>query len=181
MIGTQQILFIEGGVRAGAQYEWDETLVESLRRELGIGTRSATRGCPTRVIRGATWSAAVRDELAGLHRGASGGPLGGRHDPGQLLTEQRPERERAAVVLIAAPFVSAGGGASDEFELSSALGAGLPQGLRVQLFHGTRGPGCPALAGRPVWARDPTLRLLPGRDHQLNNDMSDRSAEGRQR
>jgi hypothetical protein len=34
--GTQQILFIQGG-GAGAHDEWDDKLVESLRRELGTG------------------------------------------------------------------------------------------------------------------------------------------------
>jgi hypothetical protein len=36
MTGIRQILFIQGG-GAGAHDEWDDKLVESLRRELGAG------------------------------------------------------------------------------------------------------------------------------------------------
>jgi hypothetical protein len=45
MARTQQILFIQGG-GAGAHDEWDDKLVDSLRRELG-GTRPPRRCMPT--------------------------------------------------------------------------------------------------------------------------------------
>jgi hypothetical protein len=46
-------------------------------------------------------------------------------------------------VLIAAPFVGEGGWPSDEFELPSDLGARLPQGVRVHVFHGLQDETAP--------------------------------------
>ena len=39
-------------------------------------------------------------------------------------------------MLVAAPFVGEGGWPGDEFELSGDLGAHLPQGIPVYVFHG---------------------------------------------
>jgi predicted alpha/beta hydrolase family esterase len=176
MTGTRQILFIQGG-GAGAHDEWDELLVDSLRRELGAGhevryPQMPDEGDPSY----ARWTAAVRAELMGLDDGAvvTGHSVGGTI-LAHVLTEQPLKRQLAAVVLIAAPFVGAGGWPSDEFELSSELGAKLPQGLRVHVFHGledqTAPPSHAELYGRAI--PEAHLHLVPGRDHQLNNDMSD--------
>jgi hypothetical protein len=65
MTGTPQVLFIQGG-GAGAHDEWDDKLVESLRRELGGGyevryPRMPDEGDPN----DARWSAAIRRERSG--------------------------------------------------------------------------------------------------------------------
>ena len=70
MTGTRQILFIQGG-GAGTHDEWDNKLVESLRRELGDGyevryPRMPDEGDPSH----ATWSPAIRREMADLDDGA---------------------------------------------------------------------------------------------------------------
>ena len=70
MTVTRQILFIQGG-GAGAHDEWDDKLVESLRRELGVGheiryPHMPDEGDPTY----ARWSAAIRREMADLDDGA---------------------------------------------------------------------------------------------------------------
>jgi pimeloyl-ACP methyl ester carboxylesterase len=91
------------------------------------------------------------------------------------LAEQSPERKLAAVVLIAAPFVGTGGWPSDEFELPSDLGARLPQGVPVHVFHGLEDETAPP-SHADLYARaipQAQLHLLPGRDHQLNNDLGD--------
>ncbi|MET8043753.1 hypothetical protein ABZU25_23165 [Micromonospora sp. NPDC005215] len=49
------------------------------------------------------------------------------------LAERPPERELGAIVLIAAPFVGAGGWHADGFELPHDLGARLPPGGDHQL------------------------------------------------
>lgn len=144
MTGTRQILFIQGG-GAGAHDDWDDKLVESLRRGLGAGyevryPRMPDEGDPSY----ARWSVAIRREMADLDEGA----VVAGHSVGatiliNALAEQPPERGLGAIVLIAAPFVGEGGWPSDEFELTSDLGARLPQGARVHVFHGLQDETAP--------------------------------------
>jgi hypothetical protein len=176
MTGARQILFVQGGGE-GAHDEWDDTLVDSLRRHLGGEhdvryPRMPDEDDPSY----ARWSAAIRRELAALDDGAvvAGHSVGGTILI-STLAEQPPERELAAVVLIAAPFVGTGGWPGEDLDLPSDLGARLPHGMRVHVFHGlddgTAPPAHAALyAGAIPQAQ---LHLLPGRDHQLNNDLGD--------
>jgi hypothetical protein len=175
MTPTRQILFIQGG-GAGAHDEWDGKLAESLRRELGAGyevryPRMPGEGDPSY----ARWRTAIRREMADLDDGA----VVAGHSVGatilvNALAEQPPERGLAAIALIAAPFVGPGGWPGDEFELTSDLGARLPPGARVHVFHGLQDETAPpshaglyALAIPQAQVHQP-----PGRDHQLNNDLS---------
>lgn len=176
MTAARQVLFIQGG-GAGAHDEWDGTLVESLGRELGEGyevryPRMPDEGDPDY----ARWSAAIRREMEDLDDGA----VAVGHSVGatilvQALAEQPPETELAGIVLIAAPFVGPGGWPGGEFELASDLGVRLPSGVRVHVFHGLRDETAPpSHAG--LYARaipQAQVHQLPGRDHQLNNDLSE--------
>ncbi len=173
---TRQILFIQGGGE-GAHDEWDDKLAESLRRELGAKyevryPRMPDEGDPSY----ARWSTAIRRELADLDDGA----VAVGHSVGaavllHVLAGQPPEEGLGAIVLIAAPFVGEGGWLSDEFELTSDLGAKLPPGVRVHVFHGLRDETVPpSHAGLYALAiPQAQVHQLPGRDHQLNNDLSE--------
>ena len=176
MTRTQQILFIQGG-GAGAHDGWDDKLVESLRRALGPGhevryPRMPGEGDPAY----ARWSAAIRHEMTDLDDDAV--VVG--HSVGATilingLAEQPPESRLGAIVLIAAPFVGEGGWPSDEFELTSELGARLPPGVQVHVFHGLQDETAPP-SHADLYARAiPQARVhrLSGRDHQLNNDLSE--------
>jgi predicted alpha/beta hydrolase family esterase len=176
MAVTRQILFIQGG-GAGVHDEWDGKLVESLRRELGAGheiryPHMPDEGDPAY----ARWSAAIRREMADLDDGA----VVAGHSVGaailiNALAEQPPERGLGAIVLIAAPFVGEGGWPSDEFGLTSDLGARLPQGVRVHVFHGLHDETAPPSHADLYALVIPQAQVhrLPGRDHQLNNDLSE--------
>jgi len=176
MTGTRQILFIQGG-GASAHDEWDDKLVDSLRRELGDGhdvryPRMPEEDDPTY----ARWSATIRREMAGLDDGAVvvGHSVGGTILI-NALAEHPPEHELGAIVLIAAPFVGAGGWPGEGLELSSDLGARLPHGVRVHVFHGLEDETVPP-SHADLYAgaiRHAQLHWLPGRDHQLNNDLSE--------
>jgi pimeloyl-ACP methyl ester carboxylesterase len=78
-------------------------------------------------------------------------------------------------VLIAASFVGDGGWPRDEFELTSELGARLPPGVRVHVFHGLRDGTAPPSHVDLYALAIPQAQVhqLPGRDHQLNNDLSE--------
>ena len=179
MTGTRQILFIQGG-GAGVHDEWDDKLVASLQEGLGGGyeiryPRMPDEGDPNY----ARWSAAIRGELASLDDGAvvAGHSVGATILVG-TLAEQPPERQLGAVVLIAAPFVGEGGWPGDEFELTDDLGASLPPGVPVHVFHGLRDDtATPSHADRyAAVIPQAQVHRLPGRDHQLNNDLSDVAA-----
>ena len=176
MTRTGQVLFIQGG-GAGAHDEWDGKLAESLRRELGGGYEVRYPRMPSEGDPGyARWSAAIRREIADLDDGA----VVAGHSVGaailvNALAEQPPEKGLGAIVLIAAPFVGEGGWPSDEFELTGDLGARLPPGVRVHVFQGLRDETVPPSHASLYALAIPQAQVhqLPGRDHQLNNNLSE--------
>lgn len=175
MTGTRQILFILGG-GAGAHDEWDDKLVQSLRRELGGKYEVRYPRMPDEGDPGyARWSTAIRREMTALNDGAVvAGHSAGAAILLNALAGQPPQKRLGAIVLIAAPFVGEGGWLSEEFELTSDLGAKLPPGVPVHVFHGLRDETVPpSHAGLYALAiPQAQVHQLPGRDHQLNNDLS---------
>ncbi|MGW4296914.1 alpha/beta fold hydrolase [Micromonospora chersina] len=176
MAETRQVLFVQGG-GAGVHDEWDDKLCDSLRRQLGDGYEVCYPRMPDEDDPSyARWSTAIRDEMTTL----AGGAVVVGHSVGatilvNALAERPPESELSAIVLVAAPFVGAGGWPGDEFELPHDLGARLPQGVPVHLFHGLDDEIAPP-SHADLYARaipQAQLHLLPGRDHQLNNDLSE--------
>jgi pimeloyl-ACP methyl ester carboxylesterase len=173
---ARQVLFIQGG-GAGVHDEWDDKLFDSLRRELGGGHEVRYPFMPAEEDPSyPSWSAAVRREMAGLEDGAVvvGHSVGGAILI-NALAERPPELEIAAIVLISAPFVGAGGWPSGEFELPGDLGTRLPHAARVHVFHGLQDEIAPP-SHAELYARaipQAQVHLLPGRDHQLNNDLSE--------
>ena len=124
----------------------------------------------------ARWSGAIRREMADLDDGAVvAGHSAGTAILVSALAGQPPEKGLAAIMLIAAPFVRPGGWPSDEFELTSDVGARLPPGARVHVFHGLWDETAPpSHAGLYALAiPQAQVHQLPGRDHQLNNDLSE--------
>jgi Predicted esterase of the alpha/beta hydrolase fold len=110
----KQVLFIQGG-GAGAHDEWDNKLVDSLRRELGPGYEIRYPRMPNEADPSyPTWKAALAEEIARLDDGAIliGHSIGGTILI-NALAEASPNRKLAGVFLIAAPFVGAGGWPSE--------------------------------------------------------------------
>jgi predicted alpha/beta hydrolase family esterase len=176
MPAARQVLFIQGGGE-GAHDDWDGKLVDSLRGALGDGYEVRYPRMPQEDNPSyARWSAAIRHDLAAVDDGAvvAGHSVGGTILV-NYLAEASPERRLGAIVLIAAPFVGAGGWPGDEFELPKDLGARLPHGVPVHLFHGlddqTVSPDHIDLYSRAI--PHAHLHRLPHRDHQLNDDLSD--------
>jgi len=170
------VLFVQGG-GAGTHDEWDDKLVASLERELGDEyvvryPRMPDEDDPTF----AAWGPAVRRELADLADGAIvvGHSVGGTLLL-QVLVDRPSPRALGGIVLIAAPFAGAGGWASEELTPPHDLGARLPQDVPVHVFHGlddrTVPPPHAQLYARAVGQAQ--VHLLPGRDHQLNEDLSE--------
>lgn len=176
MAGTRQILFIQGG-GAGVHDAWDDKLVESLRRELGEGYEVRYPRMPDEDDPSyATWSATIRREMTSVGEGAV--VVG--HSVGatiliHALAERPAQQDPTVIVLISAPFVGTDGWPGHEFELPPDLGARLPHGVAVHVFHGLADEVAPP-SHADLYARAvPQARIhrLPGRDHQLNNDLSE--------
>jgi pimeloyl-ACP methyl ester carboxylesterase len=173
------VLFIQGGGE-GTHDEWDDKLVASLSRELGPGFRIRYPRMPDEDDPSyAVWAPAIVRELASPERGAVvvGHSIGGTLLI-QTVAERPPRTALGAMVLISAPFVGAGGWPADEFELGPDLGARLPKGVPVELFHGLADDTAPPAhvdlyAGAIPGAR---VHRLPGRDHQLGNDLTEVAA-----
>jgi len=175
MTPTRPVLFVQGG-GAGAHDKWDRKLVESLKQELGGGYEVRYPRMPGEADPSyARWSAAIRREVADLGHGA----VVAGHSVGaailvQALAEQPPHRRLAVIALIAAPFVGPGGWPGQEFELTGDLGARLPPGARVHVFHGLQDETAPPSHADLYALAIPQAQVhrLPGRDHQLNNDLA---------
>jgi predicted alpha/beta hydrolase family esterase len=176
MTGGLQVLFIQGGGE-GTHDAWDDKLVESLRRELGDGNEVRYPRMPNEDDpSAATWGPAILREVAEL---ADGGVVVGHSVGGTILVhtlaQHPPTVALAMVVLVAAPFVGDGGWPVDEFELPRDLGARLSREMAVHVVHGLDDDTAPP-AHADLYARaipQAQVHVLPGRDHQMGNDLRD--------
>jgi pimeloyl-ACP methyl ester carboxylesterase len=92
----------------------------------------------------------------------------------RAIAVQPPKQRLDAIVLLAAPFVGDGGWPEDDGEITIDLGENLPHGVPVHLFHGLDDDTVPATHA-DLYARaipGATVHRLPGRDHQLGNDLA---------
>jgi pimeloyl-ACP methyl ester carboxylesterase len=175
----RQLLFVQGGGK-GTHDEWDDKLVASLRQELGQDyeihyPRMPNEDDPSYTL----WKTALESLFETLRDEAI---LVG-HSVGatilvKMLAEQSPTRRFGAVFLIAAPFVGDGGWSADDLPFPPDLGARLPKGVPIHFYHGLKDEVAPA-SHVELYARAvPQARVhcLPGRDHQLNNDLREVAA-----
>lgn len=176
MHGRRQVLFIQGG-GAGTHDEWDDKLADSLQRKLGDAYEIRYPRMPEEDDPSyAAWGPAISEALAALESGAI---VVGHSVGGTLLihrlAERPPDVRVAAIVLIAAPFVGVGGWPGEEFELPGNLGAILPAGVPVHVFHGLDDDSVPPAHADLYVHAIPQARLhrLPGLDHQMRNDLGD--------
>jgi pimeloyl-ACP methyl ester carboxylesterase len=173
---NRQLLFVQGG-GAGTHDEWDDKLVESLRRELGPSYEIRYPRMPNEDDPSyAAWKTALEEELAA----AADGVIVIGHSVGgtiliNMLAEHPPVRRLEAIFLVAAPFVGDGGWSSDDPKTPHDLGTRLPEGVPVFIYHGLADEGVPPshaeLHARAIPYAE--VHLLPGRDHQLDNDLSE--------
>lgn len=170
------MLFVQGA-GAGVHAEWDIHLVESLRRELGPSYTVRYPRMPDEADpRFEAWRPALERELAALSPGAVvvGHSAGGTmliH----VLADAAESVPLAGVVLIAAPFIGEGGWESDEIAPRTDLGERLPRTMPVFLYHGEDDAVVPVAHVERYAAAIPHARVrrLAGRDHQLNDDLSE--------
>jgi pimeloyl-ACP methyl ester carboxylesterase len=175
----QQVLFVQGG-GARVHDEWDDKLVESLRRELGASYSVRYPRMPNEDDPNyARWVAAIQKRIASLNDGAIlvGHSIGGTIMINSLA-EHPPARKLGAIFLISVPFVGEGGWPPDDWKPQRELGKKLPDGVPIYIYQGLADDTAPP-AHADLYARAiPRAKVhrLPGRDHQLNNDLREVAA-----
>jgi predicted alpha/beta hydrolase family esterase len=176
----KQVLFVQGGGE-GVHDEWDNKLVASLERELGPEYEIHYPPMPNEADPNYTlWKAALKKEFAKLDEGAI---LVG-HSIGatiliNVLAEEPPETAPSGIFLIAAPFVGKGGWPDRDIKSKSDLGSRLHKRSRIYLYHGSEDDTAP-FGHVDLYAKaipQAVVRRLAGRDHQLNEDMSEVAAD----
>ena len=172
----RQVLFVQGGGE-GVHDRWDDKLVDSLREELGPAYEIRYPVMPNEADpQYSAWKPVLQRELAALAPGA----IVVGHSVGatilvNLLAEWTPPVDLGAICLIAAPFIGAGGWESDEIEPRPDLAARLPREVPIFLYHGRTDDTVP-FAHVELYARAvprARVRRLEGRDHQLDNRLSE--------
>jgi len=179
-----QVLFIQGGGK-GAHDEWDAKLVESLARELGPNYEIRYPRLPQEAEPNyARWKAALNKEFGALGDGA----ILVAHSIGgtiliNTLADAPPAIALRGVFLLAPPFVGEGGWPSEEIQPMSDLGQRLPEHTPVYVYHGSKDETAPPTHADLYAKAIPraVVRRLPGRDHQLNSDLSEVASDIRQR
>lgn len=178
---TRQLLFVQGGGGENAHDEWDSKLVESLERELGPDYEIRYPRMPDEDNpKFARWKAALRKELDKLDDEAVlvGHSIGATilvHS----LAEEPPERPPAGIFLVSMPFIGKDGWPSDDIKPEPDLGAKLPAQSPVYLYQGSVDETVPGKHAELNAKAIPqaVVRKLSGRDHQLDNDMSEVAAD----
>ena len=176
----RQVLFVQGGGE-GVHDQWDNQLVDSLRRELGPAYEIRYPVMPNEADpKYAVWKPALQRELAALERGAIviGHSVGGTiliH----VLAELTPQSALGAICLIAAPFIGTGGWESDDIQPRPDLAVRLPGDVPIFFYHGRDDDTVPFEHVEQYARVVPRahVRRLAGRDHQLNNRLSEIAAD----
>lgn len=175
----RQLLFVQGGGN-GVHDEWDSKLVGSLRQELGNDfdiryPRMPNEDDPSYEL----WKPALEEQLTALRDGAIlvGHSVGGTILI-RLLAEQVRIPEISGIFFIAAPFLGDGGWPADGVQFSPDLGRRLPKDIPIHFYHGLEDETVPSSHVELFARAVPQGRVhrLPGRDHQLNDDLSEVAA-----
>jgi pimeloyl-ACP methyl ester carboxylesterase len=170
----KQVLFIHGA-GDGAHAE-DAKLVESLREALGPGYRVRYPAMPDEAEPdGDVWAGVIAAELADMGDGPRlVGHSAGAAILGSFLSGPGSGTDVAGLFLISAPYGGEGGWEIEGFTTPPDLGRRLPD-APVFLYHGDADEIVPvshlALYARAIPRA--VVRRLEGRDHQLDEDMSE--------
>ena len=139
-------------------------------------TQSAILGCPMKPIRSMRLGRRRSNgNSQGARRRHPQWPLIGGTILIRALADDPPRLTFRGIFLIAAPFVGDGGWHSEDIEPFSDLGAKLPEQTPIYLYHGSKDTTA-LFEHVQLYATaipQAVVRRLSGRDHQLNNDMSE--------
>lgn len=170
------VVFIQGAGEGA--YREDSKLAEDLGLQLGPGYRVRFPEMPNEADADyETWTKTILEEIAVAGNGAIlvGHSVGGSVAI-KLMTDRPPKQSVAGLFLISAPFWH-----DDDFwhwkeaRLPPDAAARLPDGMPLFLYHGREDKAVPFSHVEMYAAVFPraTVHRLPGRDHQLNGDLTE--------
>lgn len=177
VIVVKQVLFVQGGGEGG--HAADAKLAASLQSELGPGyevhfPKMPDEASPAYI----PWKRHIAEALAALGNDV----LLVGHSLGaaillKLLVEKEDRHGTSGAFLIAAPFCGDGGWAWEEAELPKDAGKRLP--LPLFFYHSRDDEEVPYAHLDFYREAFPNagLRRLSGRNHQLNDDLSEVAAD----
>lgn len=173
---ARDILFIQGG-GADTHDHWDSKLVDSLKQALGQRywvhyPRMPNEDDPAY----ASWKTAIAANIDRLGDGL----ILVAHSIGAMilvnaLAAGTPNYSLNGLFLIGTPFIGEDGWSSKEIVPRKNLGARLPADMPVFLYHGDQDDTVP-IDHADLYAQaipQAKIKRLKGRDHQLNNDVSE--------
>ena len=173
---ARQVLFAQGAGK-GTHDEWDDKLVQSLRKNLGDGwsvlyPRMPGEGDP----KFSAWKATLLREFQNLREGdvLVGHSFGGAVLLHAITEEALPFRP-SALVLLATPFYGDDGWDGADLELPPDFTRRLPDSLAIRLYHGNRDDTVPfhhLELYRKAIPRALTTEVPDG-DHQFNDDLAE--------
>jgi predicted alpha/beta hydrolase family esterase len=172
----QHVLFVQGGGKDA--HAWDAKLARSLANELGPGYDVAFPEMPNEADPNyAAWRRCILDELEALGEGVvlAGHSLGGSMLL-KMLTEGDFGDALRGVFIISAPFFhETEGGPWAEAQIPPNAEDRLPAGLPVFLYHGQDDDEVPFshLGLHAKALPRAQTRALAGRNHQLNDDLTE--------
>ena len=179
---SKTILFVQGGGR-GAHDSWDDKLVASLKKELGPDYSVCYPRMPNEANPEPTaWKKAIDRELRRLPDGA----ILAAHSVGaailiDYLADPNPRPKPAGVFLIAAPFIGDGGWPSDGLRPTKEAAVSFRDDAPIYLYQGGKDATVPFSHLGMLASAFPqaTVRPLEGRDHQLDDDLSEVASDVR--
>ncbi len=175
---TKHVLFIHGG-GAGA-YEADKKLAKNLQGELGADYRVQYPQMPNEDRpEYELWKGQIAEELAAL----DGEVILVGHSLGasvllKYLSEERLKRPALALFLLAAPYWGAEDWQVSEYALREDFASRLPE-LPVFFYH-SRDDAIVPFAHLDLYKKklpQAAIRVLDGRGHQFDDDLSDVAAD----
>lgn len=175
---SKQVLFIQGAGE-GAHQE-DAKLAASLRKELGPDYDVRYPLMPNEDSPDAAWKQCLAHEIVAMGDGAIlVGHSAGATTLVMFLAESEFNQRFGGVFLIAAPFCGDGGWQIEGFALPTELSRRLPSGAPIFFYHGRDDETVP-FAHVGLYAKalpQAVIRRLDGRNHQLNDDLSEVAAD----
>jgi predicted alpha/beta hydrolase family esterase len=173
---AQPVMFVQGG-GADVHDGWDHKLVASLRQSLGPGYSVHYPRMPDESHPDAkAWKDAIAEALARL----DGDVVLVGHSIGAAilldhLADGHVPRVLAGVFLISTPVIGGRGWPSDDLRPTKDVAARLPAGVPLHLYQGGADDTVPPSHADMFATALPhaIIHRLEGRDHQLNDDLSE--------
>jgi predicted alpha/beta hydrolase family esterase len=174
--GTRQVLFVQGG-GTGTHDAWDNKLVASLEQALGPEYQIRYPRMPREADPDpAAWTKTIAREISKLGDGVFlvGHSVGAAVLLDYLAGAAR-ERRVAGVFLISTPFIGDGGWPSEGLRPTRQVAVAFHGRAPLYFYQGSDDDTVP-LAHAELFATafpGATIRRLPGRNHQLNDDLAE--------